>query len=496
MFTLFQVYMKDLCSHTSNIRAGSLFKDSALLYTIIAILFSCVFLLQSCGTSRSAASLSSLDLQSEVTDSTRPSLLLTGTKPIEKADISTLAMEITRIETNSYPKEIRLFAKIYDSTGNYITNLAPPYRKDMKYWGAIKEKLGRQKVIIDSFTVREYGDADSIPYAIMLSVDFSGSMNGIMDAISMGTELFVNMKQPQDRIGISTFSKDYILKVPMWRDKEIILNKFKSTFLQGQGYYSALYDAILKSMEQFTSELPDTVPRVLVVFSDGEDNYSKTKLKQILDSAKSNNIHIFTIGFGYPNDEILSIIAKYSGGKYYKARTKKELMDVFLDIYRSLRNFYKISYKAPEYYGLHKVNISLIPQNDTIIADGEYDTAPLGPGFDVSDNFKYPIQFDYNSAIVRDESLRRIDELVELMERYPKLRLEIQGHTDNIGGEEFNQRLSDARSNVVMTEMLKRGIESKRLRARGFGMTQPLAPNDSEMNRALNRRTQFIVLAK
>lgn len=189
MFTLFQVYMKDLCSHTSNIRAGSLFKDSALLYTMIAILFSCVFLLQSCGTSRSAASLSSLDLQSEVTDSTRPSLLLTGTKPIEKADISTLAMEITRIETNSYPKEIRLFAKIYDSTGNYITNLAPPYRKDMKYWGAIKEKLGRQKVIIDSFTVREYGDADSIPYAIMLSVDFSGSMNGIMDAISMGTEL-------------------------------------------------------------------------------------------------------------------------------------------------------------------------------------------------------------------------------------------------------------------------------------------------------------------
>jgi outer membrane protein OmpA-like peptidoglycan-associated protein len=122
--------------------------------------------------------------------------------------------------------------------------------------------------------------------------------------------------------------------------------------------------------------------------------------------------------------------------------------------------------------------------------------APLGPGFDVSDNFKYPIQFDYNSAIVRDESLRRIDELVELMERYPKLRLEIQGHTDNIGGEEFNQRLSDARSNAVMTEMLKRGIESKRLRARGFGMTQPLAPNDSETNRALNRRTQFIVLAK
>ena len=90
----------------------------------------------------------------------------------------------------------------------------------------------------------------------------------------------------------------------------------------------------------------------------------------------------------------------------------------------------------------------------------------------------------------------RIDELAELMERYPKLRLEIQGHTDNIGGEEFNQKLSDARAKSVMQEMIKRGIEEKRLRARGFGMSQPIAPNDSERNRAINRRTQFVVLAK
>jgi outer membrane protein OmpA-like peptidoglycan-associated protein len=330
----------------------------------------------------------------------------------------------------------------------------------------------------------------------MLSVDFSGSMSGVMDAIAMGTELFVNMKQPQDRIGISTFAKDYTLKVPMWKDKEIIVNKFKSTFLEGQGYYSGLYDAIMKSMEAFTTEIPDTVPKVIVVFSDGEDNYSKTRLKMILDTAKTKGVNIFTVGFGYPNDEIMRQIAQYTGGKYYRAKTKEELIAIFLDIYRSLRNFYRISYKAPEYYGIHKVKIGLDFSSDTVICDGEYDTAPLGPGFDVSDGFKYPIQFDFNSSVVRDESMIRIDELAELMERYPKLRLEIQGHTDNIGGEEFNQRLSDARAKSVMQEMTKRGIEEKRLRARGFGMSQPIAPNDSERNRAINRRTQFVVLAK
>ena len=467
---------------------------SAFSFFLVMVLGTLLF--SSCGTSRRAGSLSSLELQSDVTDSVKRQFLLTSTKHVDSAKPSDIQMEICRIETKSYPQEIRLFAKIFDTTGHYITHIAPPYSTDQRYWYLLKEKLGRSNVTIDSFRVREYGDADSIPYAIMLSVDFSGSMTGVMDAIAMGTELFVNMKQPQDRIGISTFAKDYTLKVPMWKDKEIIVNKFKSTFLEGQGYYSGLYDAIMKSMEAFTTEIPDTVPKVIVIFSDGEDNYSKTRLKMILDTAKTKGVNIFTVGFGYPNDEIMRQIAQYTGGKYYRAKTKEELVAIFLDIYRSLRNFYKISYKAPEYYGIHKVKVGLDFSSDTVLCDGEYDTAPLGPGFDVSDGFKYPIQFDFNSSVVRDESMIRIDELAELMERYPKLRLEIQGHTDNIGGEEFNQKLSDARAKSVMQEMIKRGIEEKRLRARGFGMSQPVAPNDSERNRAINRRTQFVVLAK
>jgi Mg-chelatase subunit ChlD len=483
--------MKKSSSHKNSQKAVSARQSAFSFLFLLGII-----LLSSCGTSRRAAMISSLELQSDVTDSMKRQFLLTSTKHIDSAKPSDIRMEITRIETNSYPDHIRLFAKVYDTTGHYITHIAPPYRNDQKYWYLLKEKLGRSTVSIDSFRVREYGDADSIPYAIMLSVDFSGSMSGVMDAIAMGTELFVNLKQPQDRIGISTFAKDYTVKVPMWKDKEIIVNKFKSTFLEGQGYYSGLYDAILKSMEAFNSEIPDTVPKVIVVFSDGEDNYSKSRLKMILDTAKTKGVNIFTVGFGYPNDEVMKQIAQYTGGKYYRAKTKEELIAIFLDIYRSLRNFYKITYKAPEYYGIHKVNLGLNFSSDSVHCDGEYDTAPLGPGFDVADGFKYPIHFDFNSSVVREESMIRIDELAELMERYPKLRLEIQGHTDNIGGEEFNQKLSDARAKSVMQELVKRGIEEKRLRGRGFGMSQPVAPNDSERNRALNRRTQFVVLAK
>ncbi|HCN04138.1 MAG TPA: hypothetical protein DIS79_00840, partial [Bacteroidetes bacterium] len=69
-----------------------------------------------------------------------------------------------------------------------------------------------------------------------------------------------------------------------------------------------------------------------------------------------------------------------------------------------------------------------------------------------------------------------------------------QGHTDNIGGKEYNDTLSLRRAESVKQALVYRGISAKRLRTRGFGFTVPVAPNDSDTNRALNRRTVFKVL--
>ena len=78
----------------------------------------------------------------------------------------------------------------------------------------------------------------------------------------------------------------------------------------------------------------------------------------------------------------------------------------------------------------------------------------------------------------------------------PTIRLEVQGHTDNIGGEEFNQLLSERRAKAVMDALISKGIEERRLRYRGFGYSQPEVSNDTEQGRAQNRRTMFKVTAK
>lgn len=437
------------------------------------------------------------------TDSGGKPIYLTGTKPIDSVDESKLIFDFWRLESDKYPDTIKIFSRVYDSLGNFVTNMADPYRKDLskKYFTSVTEYLGKirniRKVAIDSFKVREYGANDSIPYNIALTVDYSGSMTGVLDAIFEGTELFVSMKQKYDAIALSSFNQNFDLKVKMNNDKDFILRSYKAKRNQNLGLFSAVYDAVWNCFEQFDGTSAD-VPRVLVVFTDGDDNYSKTQLSALVDSCKKLKLHVFAVAFGYSLDDNLRYLAKYTGGKFYKAYTKQELVAIFRDIYMSLRNFYLITYKPPKFWGYHKVIATVNTPNraDSLWAEGEYDSSDLFPWDSLNKAFTRPILFDFDSAIVKSESFPILDEIADAMLSRPQLKLEVQGHTDNVGRIEYNQDLSDRRAKAVMDGLISRGIDPRKLRSRGFGMSQPITVNDTPEGRAKNRRTQFVVIAK
>jgi outer membrane protein OmpA-like peptidoglycan-associated protein len=75
-----------------------------------------------------------------------------------------------------------------------------------------------------------------------------------------------------------------------------------------------------------------------------------------------------------------------------------------------------------------------------------------------------------------------------------ELRIEIHGHTDNIGDEASNQQLSEARAKAVYDYLIQKGIIASRLAYKGFGKTQPIASNDTPEGRQTNRRTAFVVM--
>jgi outer membrane protein OmpA-like peptidoglycan-associated protein len=104
------------------------------------------------------------------------------------------------------------------------------------------------------------------------------------------------------------------------------------------------------------------------------------------------------------------------------------------------------------------------------------------------------ITFETNSAELNAESYAELNRLLGLMERNPELRIEISAHTDDVGSNEYNFRLSDKRAESVIKFLVSNNISKSRVQSKGYGELQPLVPNDSDENRAKNRRVEIKII--
>ncbi|GAI92973.1 unnamed protein product, partial [marine sediment metagenome] len=105
------------------------------------------------------------------------------------------------------------------------------------------------------------------------------------------------------------------------------------------------------------------------------------------------------------------------------------------------------------------------------------------------------IYFDTGKATIRHESYPVLDDALRVLQANPNVIVEIAGHTDSVGSDTYNMRLSDARANSVRTYLISRGIPPNRLIARGYGESMPIAGNTTRNGRQMNRRIEFRVLS-
>ncbi|HEY8333680.1 MAG TPA: OmpA family protein [Tardiphaga sp.] len=103
------------------------------------------------------------------------------------------------------------------------------------------------------------------------------------------------------------------------------------------------------------------------------------------------------------------------------------------------------------------------------------------------------IRFESSSASINADSTGLLDRLVETAMRCPSTNVEIVGHTDRTGAEEFNQELSEKRAQAVADYLIKAGLPADRFTAVGYGSALPIAPNDTDEGKAQNRRIEFVV---
>ncbi len=128
----------------------------------------------------------------------------------------------------------------------------------------------------------------------------------------------------------------------------------------------------------------------------------------------------------------------------------------------------KAYYKDP-----FKVDIQFLPSKSFILEDCNFETG---------------------KADLEEDSYKVIDELVAFLNRKDEVRIELGGHTDNVGSAKSNQILSEARANTVRNYLIEKGIDPNRVTAKGYGLTVPVESNKTVEGRAMNRRTEVTIL--
>ena len=140
-----------------------------------------------------------------------------------------------------------------------------------------------------------------------------------------------------------------------------------------------------------------------------------------------------------------------------------------------------------------KYTVIVIPA----LGEDEYFTDPFWVNIKFDPPRKYRldnVHFDFDKASLRSDSYDQLTELLEYLQRHEAIRIEIAGHTDNVGTDTHNLRLSQERANTIRDYLVRKGIKLTRLTAKGYGATEPVADNSTEEGRQLNRRTEVRVL--
>lgn len=101
--------------------------------------------------------------------------------------------------------------------------------------------------------------------------------------------------------------------------------------------------------------------------------------------------------------------------------------------------------------------------------------------------------FDFDKATLRPEAGAKLDHAAAVMTEHSSIRVNVEGHTDSVGSDSYNQSLSERRANAVVDYLVGKGIDASRLSPTGYGESRPAASNDTAEGRAQNRRVDLIV---
>jgi len=204
-----------------------------------------------------------------------------------------------------------------------------------------------------------------------LVMDYSGSIEWDIEAAEEASRVFVRQMRKNDRAALIKISDSVMVFQEFTSDTTLLMNAIaaRNPYLW---QYTPIYDGIYKGI---TLCLDQPGRRIVVAYTDGDDNRSVHTMDQVVDYAKANGIMVFTIGIGNVRQDALRTIAESTGGIFWNVATAKELGDIYIEIYGLMRGSYVLAHSStdPETNGTWRiVDVTLKHGNEQGRGVGEY----------------------------------------------------------------------------------------------------------------------------
>jgi outer membrane protein OmpA-like peptidoglycan-associated protein len=406
--------------------------------------------------------------------------------------------EDVRIISDEFSKNIQLFNVDISHFPeiNLILKISPNYVSRIKSKNLQVFQNGKQMQVL-SFGKSSY--KNKIPVDIVFVLDKTGSMIDYIDKVKDNINHFISnfLKKGIDyRIGIVAFS-DIVDSVYGFSDNidnlRNNINDIKPTAYGGDENENALEALYSASKLPFRSD----AKKLIMLFTDAlfhhrglqGDGQTNFTLNEIIDILVNDNIVTYTIvPLIYDQYKHLS---RTTGGKTYNLVDNfNSILDNFSE---DISTFYTLKYLYKESYISDSIHIDFFDKSIN-----KYLVSKKLSFLDVNKLLvlENDVLFDLNKSEIKPKHVKNLNNLTKLLKLRNNVEISINGHTDNIGSHDYNLRLSLQRANSVKKFLVKNGISERRLSVNGYGKTKPIAPNDSEEGRSLNRRIEVIITKK
>ncbi len=400
-----------------------------------------------------------------------------------KTEKKPVILTIRNVDISKFP-EINIIVEAFNKSGFPLDTLTT---KDV-----IVTENGIEKQVI---SVAKISVKERIPVDFVFIIDVTGSMQKYIDEIKNNISRFLTSLLSRGidyRIGLILFS-DIVEKVYQPSDNvNVFLSWLSGVRAYGGGDEKENALEAIKATKNIAFR--PSANRVIVLITDapyhqlGEkgDGITFETTNSIIEYLNKTEIRCFSIT--PPKLDEYKIISSKTRGHFFDI--EYPFSTILNNFSNQLTNLYSIKYRTDLPAIPDSINIAIFSPERKEIVRRTIPIVELGRKLIIEN-----LLFDFNSASLPD-TVKELEVLYQFMKNKPSVTILVEGHTDDKGSKSYNDRLSLMRAEAVKNYLVRKGIAPERIKTVGYGKRKPIAPNDSEFGRRLNRRTEIVIVSK